>query len=288
MAEPLRNLSPAHNLITDGLAVFSSLSELSELRTPYTLRMSLIAVCLKGEISALIDLAEHRMSGISMVVIRRGQSVHDISCSDDFSGLFLLIDERKFDGVLPVMTYVAPCMARFDDNTVVGLQADEVESVVTLHSLLGQKYRLGEQRPFNRHCVDALSVALFFEVLGIYTSRMDRRSHAASRSEELLAKFINLVEEDFRRERTVRHYARRLCLSPKHLSAAIKQASGLTAGQWIDRKVILEAKQMLCNSSMTIQEISAALNFANQSFFGKYFKHLSGMSPREFRIKSGR
>lgn len=45
----------------------------------------------------------------------------------------------------------------------------------------------------------------------------------------------------------------------------------------------LEAKALLKSSEMSIQEISDELHFANQSFFGKYFKHHTGMSPKEYR-----
>ncbi len=60
----------------------------------------------------------------------------------------------------------------------------------------------------------------------------------------------------------------------------VKEVSGKTVGEWIDELVILEAKALLNSSSMNIQEIADRLNFANQSFFGKYFKHYTGMSPK--------
>lgn len=72
-------------------------------------------------------------------------------------------------------------------------------------------------------------------------------------------------------------------LTPKHLSGVVKEVSGKTVGEWIDELVILEAKALLNSSSMNIQEIADRLNFANQSFFGKYFKHYTGMSPKEYR-----
>ena len=78
-------------------------------------------------------------------------------------------------------------------------------------------------------------------------------------------------------------YAEKLFVTPKHLSAVLKEISGKTAGEWIDHRVILEAKLLLRTTGMNIQEISVALNFSNQSFFGKYFKHLTGLSPREYR-----
>ena len=86
-----------------------------------------------------------------------------------------------------------------------------------------------------------------------------------------------------RSERSVKFYADQLCLTPKHLSGVVKEVSGKTVGEWIDELVILEAKALLNSSSMNIQEIADRLNFANQSFFGKYFKHYTGMSPKEYR-----
>ena len=65
----------------------------------------------------------------------------------------------------------------------------------------------------------------------------------------------------------------------------VKKVSGRTASDWIDDYVILQAKQLLRSSSLTIQEVSRELNFSNQSFFGKYFKKHVGMSPSEYRAK---
>ncbi len=81
-------------------------------------------------------------------------------------------------------------------------------------------------------------------------------------------------------------YADKLFVTSKHLSAVLKEISDKTAGEWIDQRVILEAKLLLRSTGLNIQEISAKLNFANQSFFGKYFKHLTGMSPRDYRTKT--
>jgi AraC-like DNA-binding protein len=93
------------------------------------------------------------------------------------------------------------------------------------------------------------------------------------------------VERDFKIDRSVLYYADKLCITPKHLSAVVKAVSGHTAGDWIDKYVVLAAKVMLRSSSYTIQEISSDLNFSNQSFFGKYFKQHVGMSPSDFRLQ---
>ena len=79
------------------------------------------------------------------------------------------------------------------------------------------------------------------------------------------------------------YFANRLGIAPKHVSMVVKKVSGRTASDWIDEYVVLEAKQMLRTTTLTVQEVSRELNFANQSFFGKYFKKHVGMSPSEYR-----
>lgn len=80
-------------------------------------------------------------------------------------------------------------------------------------------------------------------------------------------------------------YANKLCLTPKYLSKLVKQASGRSAPDWIDEFVILEAKNMLKYSNMPIKEIVFRLNFPNQSFFYRFFKTHTGMTPSEYRNK---
>jgi AraC-like DNA-binding protein len=76
-------------------------------------------------------------------------------------------------------------------------------------------------------------------------------------------------------------------ISPKYLSLVIKEATGKSAGDWIDQYVIQEAKNQLRFSGKNVQQIAYDLNFSNQSSFGKYFKNLTGMSPTAFQNKDG-
>lgn len=88
---------------------------------------------------------------------------------------------------------------------------------------------------------------------------------------------------NFKRERSVEWYSNEMCLTPKHLSEVVKTVSGKTAGQWITLFVMIETKMLLHDSSLSIKEISLEMNFPNQSFLGKYFKNIAGMSPSDYR-----
>lgn len=96
-------------------------------------------------------------------------------------------------------------------------------------------------------------------------------------------RFIELVHQYYTKERSVGFYSDKLCISPKYLSYIIKKATSRSAAEWIDEYVVLEAKNMLRFSGMNVQQVAYALNFNNQSSFGKYFKHLTGMSPSQFK-----
>lgn len=97
-------------------------------------------------------------------------------------------------------------------------------------------------------------------------------------------KFMRLLETYYKSEHSIKFYSDKIGLSPKYLSILIKRISGKFATEWIDEYVILEAKNLLKYSPMSVQEISYSLNFPNQSFFGKYFKRHTGLSPKAYRV----
>lgn len=104
-----------------------------------------------------------------------------------------------------------------------------------------------------------------------------------SRQDELLLQFTRLVSENYKEHRKVSYYADKLCLTPKYLSTTIYEAGGRYARDIIAEFVVCEAKRCLLNTTMTVQEISDYLHFSCQSFFGKYFREHTGVSPQAYR-----
>ena len=100
---------------------------------------------------------------------------------------------------------------------------------------------------------------------------------------DLYNRFMDLLQKDFRRHRTIKYYAEALNVSPKYFASLIKKVSGKTAGEWIDEYVMLEARALLKSRRYTIQQISDMLSFPNQSFFAKYFKAHIGCTPTHYQ-----
>jgi AraC-like DNA-binding protein len=136
-------------------------------------------------------------------------------------------------------------------------------------------------------CLGTLITSFFYLSEGIFSRELQRAKEnsvlRSSRSEEIFSKFVRLLAEYHLRERTVSFYADKLCLSPKYFSKLIKNASGRSAPDWIDSFVILEAKNFLRYSDMSIKEIVYRLNFTDQPTFTKFFKAHTGMTPAQFR-----
>ncbi len=120
---------------------------------------------------------------------------------------------------------------------------------------------------------------LFFK----YNKSEDRRR---SRERDIFNKFIYLVNRSHGIERQLDYYADKMFLSQRYLGSIIKKVSGVTAKEWIDRAAITEIKVLLKHSDKQITQIADQLHFSNDSFFSRFFKRLTGTTPKKYRENS--
>lgn len=123
---------------------------------------------------------------------------------------------------------------------------------------------------------------MLYEISNLLIDETEKKK-TLSHNEEVFRKFMKEVELNFRIERNVGFYANKVHLTPKYFSTMIFKLTGKHAKVWIDEYVILETKAMLKSSYVNIQQLSYELNFATPSHFGRYFKHHTGISPRQYR-----
>lgn len=106
-----------------------------------------------------------------------------------------------------------------------------------------------------------------------------------TRTKLIFEEFLRLVKENHSRERSLSFYADKLNLTPKYLSKLVRTVSGRSAHKWIDDFVILEAKNLLKFSDLSIKGIVYELNFPNQTTFYRFFKTQTGLTPSAYRKK---
>lgn len=97
-------------------------------------------------------------------------------------------------------------------------------------------------------------------------------------------KFFMLLNDNYKHEHSVAFYAGKLCISSKYLTQIIKQMTNITPKDIIDKRLGMEALFLLTKTSLNIQEISFELGFPDQSYFGRFFKRLFGISPMKYRL----
>jgi AraC family transcriptional activator of pobA len=124
--------------------------------------------------------------------------------------------------------------------------------------------------------------ALVYEIDAFYRQHVPE-APPALKGHILFTQFRQLLSHNYMNEHRLDFYAAQLHLTPKSLSAAIKKETGKPAGKWIDDTIILEAKVLLQNPTLTVSQVSDILNFSDQSVFGKFFKANAGLSPVEYR-----
>lgn len=273
------------DVVDNDIALFDTESVISLFNGPSKLEVITIGLCLEGSSSFDISLREYEIVPGRMVVALPSQIIEHRQFSPDFKGIFFVVSKNQL-ATLPKVGNLISLFFYLKDYPCFDLTPHEQKIVQDYYAFIRSRLR-NKDDAYRKEVVTGIMQAFFFELCGIFNSHIPAVSTTTSknksRKEYIFERFYESLIESYQTERSVKFYADQLCLTPKHLSGVVKEVSGKTVGEWIDEFVILEAKALLNSSSLNIQEISDQLNFANQSFFGKYFKHYTGMSPKEYR-----
>ena len=115
------------------------------------------------------------------------------------------------------------------------------------------------------------------------TDKIEYKSHLFLR--QVFDKFLLALSQHYATERKVEFYAKLLDVPAKHLTAATNRYAEKTASRVINEYVIFKIKAILYNNQLSVKAVSDMFNFPSQSFFGRYFKRVTGYSPARFMSK---
>lgn len=233
----------------------------------------------EGEGNVEIDLMSYKFKGPCIVNIKEGQILQSADFKGNFEASFIVLSRRFCDNLFLVLkdcnSYGTATITR-----VAPIPEKLVERFDRFYDHIRDIFSDGQD--MNAYQAMVLAISSFFYECGTicYPPVINSAKKSNGR---LTEKFLSLVQQHFKKERFLDFYAQQLEMTTKHLSRKIKETTGYSAVEWIDRFVILEAKVLLKSSSMSVQQIADELNFNSQSIFGKYFKKHTGRSPKEFR-----
>ncbi len=266
--------------IDDDFMLLDRTVNLSAFDYPFKVDVTAAVICTRGTTEGTIDLKPYRTTAPCLVIILPGQILEHKYISDDFSGLFVVMSKRFTDNLLPNVRERLPMFLSVQDNPAIPLSEKELEAMVGYFNMMKRTLEVKEN-PHRMDVVRYLTLAFCYGA-GYHFHKLSG-NEKRSNHEILVENFLNLAKAHYKEHRELEFYADKLCLTPKHLSKVIRETSNLSPVEWINSYVILEAKALLKSTNMTIQQISDELNFPSQSFFGKYFKRLTGVSPRAYK-----
>ncbi len=248
-----------------------------------------VFLCTNGEVQVALEKEIHRIRRGDMYIYMPSLPIRLLYKSEDAEGLLVALD---VDFMLPVVQRVANAENLLHVRRYPFFSLTE-ENFGYIRSMLEKLWeRIYEedkdrkgflQQRLQVELIKSMAQTITYEVLSIYFSKLPIQPMVQTKKDLIFHQFLLSLFRHFRQEREVAFYAELQHLSPRYFSSIIKEKSGNNALQWIVQMVITEAKLLLETSNLSIKEISVQLNFPTQSFFGKYFKQYTGISPKEFR-----
>ncbi len=161
----------------------------------------------------------------------------------------------------------------------------EPEEMAFTSQLITMLYDIIRTDDYSSHVFLSLAATFWWYVDALWTRRQDDGHREQSREQRLFAKFISLVNEHARTEHNLEFYANHLYLSPRYMGTMIKRQSGRSAKEWIDEAIVTAIKVELIYSQKALKQIANDLKFPNTSFFCKYFRRMTGMTPGDYRSR---
>ena len=254
-------------------------SMLTSLREPVKFAATTWIFVFNGSGRADINLVNHEISAPALVSVKSTQIMQPTFLSPDFNATVMVMSKRLSENLFLFLNS-SPLASISLRHPVVSIPDDSVQDfkdfIQATKSLLAET-----SNPYGSQAL-MYHLLLFIHRYG-YKCFLPFKDEVVSRQGRMSDHFLAVMQQNFRKERFLDFYASKLEVTPKHLSRTIKKQPGFTAVEWIERYVILEAKVLLKSSNLNIQQIADELNFPSQSFFGKYFKKQTGLSPKEFR-----
>ncbi len=246
-------------------------------KPPFAINDHRFGIITEGEADINFNLQDRHIKAGTMVYLGPGTIINPIRISDDMKiyGLVLFADFA-----LPFASGQLPSAFNGQVRDF-ELQASEYEVQLT-HQIINVLWQLVHQENYHRPTVSALVAALMHHYDQLFSRQADLQAARRSREQTIFDRFIQLVSQHCHKEHQINYYAERMCLTNRYLGTVIRQTSGVTAKEWIDRALVTYAKTQLLHTDKSVAEIAFELNFPNPSFFSKFFKHATGMPPLTF------
>lgn len=247
---------------------------------PFVINDHRLGIITRGEGEVNFNLVDHHLTEGTLIYIGPGTIITPIRFSNDLElqgiGLFADFPMPFADGQFP---------SAFNGQVRDFQLPVAKEDLQTARNILDTLWHLVHQPDYHRQTASSLVAALMHHYDRLFHQQADNLAATRSREQTIFDRFILLVNQHCREQHQISYYAERLCLTERYLGTIVRQTSGTTAKEWIDRALIARIKVELRHTDKSVARISEEMNFPNPSFFSKYFKRLTQQTPAQYRSK---
>ena len=245
-----------------------------------------IVLVSRGSLSIKIGDQKHSIKTSSLYFIAPGQLSQLLGFAPDIEGYCISFDIDYF--LLCLKNQVKLCFYPYfqlDKYPVLPLTKTQHQQVMDLAKRIKVEY--DNRSTLNDDLLTKLYLnVLLIEIERFYKLRPAGIENGQSRKRLLASKFKQLVEKNFMAIRKVSSYADMLSMAPNYLNDIVKETTGQSASEIIHDRVTLEAKAQLIQTELTVNEIAYHLQFQDTSYFCRFFRKQTGVSPQVFRRTS--
>lgn len=234
----------------------------------------------KGGGTHAIDFKTFKVTPNQIYFMVPGQ-VHSWNFEGEVEGYVIHFSTSFFESFLLKNEYLDqfPFFSGIIDDAVIQIEPPLQQKIIRLFEDI-----IAESEATDRMSLDLIrAILLHIFILLSRTQTGQQEKQALPYNYTLLKTFRKLIEKHFATLKLPRDYAELMYITPNHLNALCNDLLGISAGEIIRNRILLEAKRLLINLDLTIAEISYQLNFNDNSYFTKFFKKYTGITPDEFR-----
>lgn len=263
------------------------------LQSPTRMDITFVILCLEGNATVQCDLQEIHIGPGTLFLCKPGSILQATNGKTEVFSL-LMTNERFNEQLNISFKKLLPHYASLEKLIALQLNEKQCERLNTMFGLVAETIASDPNQIYYHESVRAYIQALAYEIVNNFARHLQTLTENQSslipnrRDEEFFRLFVGYLGQHFREEHRVQFYAEQLNITPKYLSLLITRLTGRSPSKWIDEYIMSEARVLLQNTDLNIQQISDTLHFANQSFFGKFFKAHMGISPSSYRAEQNK
>ena len=248
-------------------------------------RHGLIVICTEGIAQFDYDGQQIRLHKDDLFLYMSHSVVTNFMSSSDFNCRQIWFSRGELWNINKYGEVSLSDLPYLKRHPIMHLTDDDVKLLDDYFQLLCRRMRDSSPVLYS-NIVRSLVSTMMLEILSMMRRQEPENTVTTGVHRQRLAnEFMRLVEQSDGRIRKVDDFANQLNITPKYLSTLLKETMNRRPSEMIHFYTLKAIEHRLRYTDMTMQEIANDLNFANASFFGKYFKEHAGMTPLDFRKK---